>query len=63
MLKPDLIVDMALLGIVVWSAHLAGGCYVMARTDESYRGRGVARTGIAILASLAIVVRSAVTGG
>lgn len=57
MLKPALVLDVILLCIVIWSAHLAGASYVVAKTDPSYRMRGIARTGIAIVAAVAIIIR------
>jgi hypothetical protein len=53
------VIDATLLLIVVWSSHLAGVSYELARADAKFRSRAYARSLIAILAAAAMMVRRA----
>jgi hypothetical protein len=62
MLNTPLLIDLLLLGIVLWLSHVAGASYIIARTDETYRIRAMACSGTALFAALAIILRQSVSG-
>lgn len=52
----NIFIEILLLAISLWSAHLAGAHFALSRTDPSHKREGILRSAISIFVAVVIIV-------